>query len=153
MVPTLYAAESEVAAVCETLLHDIPATGGVLLPDQYLSMVLSRLTTKKDLVLASFMGTGLRALGVEAEELTASEAAYYGETVKWAKAAHEAEYDGIVWMSHRCNTDHAYIFFGDRVASDDLRIETSGARAFALEPDLAWLTDLCGPLRIEVRWG
>ena len=70
----------------------------------------------------------------------------------WMAAAHEAGLDGAVWMSHRCNTDRAYVLFGDRVDTADLVVDSSYARAFALEPDLAWLTDLCVPLHVDVRW-
>lgn len=34
-VPVLYGAQTEVAALCESLLHDVPLTGGRLLPEQY----------------------------------------------------------------------------------------------------------------------
>lgn len=43
VVPILYAAETEDAAIAETLLHDIPVEGGVLPYDQYATKVLVRL--------------------------------------------------------------------------------------------------------------
>jgi hypothetical protein len=151
-VPVLYAAGTEQAAVCETLMHDIPLEGGMIGPDDYEDKVMSRLWSTRTLRLASFMGTGLRALRVTAEDITATAASRYGETVDWAQAAHAAGYDGAAWMSYRCNTDVAYVFFGDRVLETDLELDPSMARAFALEPDRAWLSDFCEPLHIDVRW-
>lgn len=95
---------------------------------------------------------GLRMPGVDASEITATAASHYGETVLWAKAAHEAGFDGAVWMRHRCNADRAYVFFGDRVAASDLVIDPTWARAFGLEPDLTWLSDISAPLHISVGW-
>ncbi|MGO4120704.1 RES family NAD+ phosphorylase [Arthrobacter sp. YAF16] len=149
-VPVLYAAQDEVAAVSETLLHDIPHKGGLLLPDAYMDKVAARLVTRRDLRLASFMGTGLRALQVEARDLTDSDPTTYGDTVQWAAAAHTAGFAGVVWMSKRCNTDRAYVLFGDRVDPGDLEIDPGYARVFAQGPDRDWLIDLCGPLHIEV---
>lgn len=151
-VPVLYAADTEEGAVCETLLHDIPLGGGDLRPDDYADKVMARLTTVRPLQLASFMGIGLRMLGVDASEITATAASHYGEIVLWATAAHEAGFDGAVWMSHRCNTDRAYVFFGDRVSASDLVMDPTWARAFGLEPDLTWLSDFCAPLHINVGW-
>lgn len=148
--PVLYAAQSEVAAVCETILHDVPAAGGNLLPHAYRSRIAARLTTARDLRLASFMGTGLRALRVEARDLTDSDPPTYPSTVRWAESAHRAGFDGVVWMSKRCNTDRAYVLFGDRVSPGDLTIDPDYARVFAAGPDLDWLVDLCTPMHIEV---
>lgn len=149
-VPVLYAAQSDIAAVCETLLHDIPQAGGFLRPSGYRDKVAARLTTSRDLRLASFMGTGLRTLKVQARDLSDSDPTTYGQTVHWAAAAHGAGFDGIAWMSKRCNTDQAYVLFGDRVNPGDLEVDPGYARVFALGPDRDWLIDLCGPLHIEV---
>lgn len=150
VVPVLYAAQGEVAAVSETLLHDIPHSGGMLLPADYRDKVAARLLTRRTLNLASFMGTGLRALKVEARDLTDSDPTTYGDTVRWAAAAHAAGFDGAVWMSKRCNTDRAYVLFGDRVQPSDLEIDPGYGRVFAQGPDRDWLVDLCGPMHIEV---
>ncbi|MCW2131708.1 RES domain-containing protein [Arthrobacter sp. VKM Ac-2550] len=152
-VPTLYAAQTDEAAVCETLLHDVPISGGALRPGDYEDKVMGRLLPRRELRLASFMGTGLRTLGVEASNLTGTEADRYRETVLWAAAAHARPegFDGLVWMSRQCNTDRAYMFFGDRVSEDDLVIDSGFARVFALPADYAWLHRFCAPLNVEVR--
>jgi hypothetical protein len=152
VVPVLYAAQTQEAAVCETLLHDIPMDGGMLTPDDYEDKVMGAARTTRELSLASFMGTGLRALKVDASDITATKADRYKETVAWAEAAHAAGFDGAVWMSSRCNTDRAYILFGDRVAGSDLEVDVSFGRAFGLEPDRGWLSDFCAPLHIDIRW-
>ncbi|WP_394214372.1 RES family NAD+ phosphorylase [Brachybacterium vulturis] len=149
-VPVLYAAQSEIAAVCESLLHDVPLTGGRIMPEHYERSVTGALETTRDLRLAVFHGLGLRRLGVEPVQLTASPARTYRATVAWARAAHAAGLDGAEWMSARLDTDRAYIFFGDRVREDDLRVVTSYGRVFVTGPDRDWLVDLCASVKVDV---
>jgi hypothetical protein len=149
-VPVLYAAETDEAAVAETLLRAIPAAGGDLPRGHYEQAVMSKVVTRRDLKLASFLGTGLRALGVVATQLTDTPDTRYPQTRKWAEAAHAAGFDGIAWMSKRNNGDRAYMLFGDRVRASDLRVEPGSARILAAGPGQAWLVDLCVPLHIDV---
>lgn len=149
-VPVLYAAQTETAAVCESLLHDVPLTGGRLLPEHYERSVAAALEPTRELRLAAFHGTGLRRLGIEPMQLTSSPARTYRATVAWAQAAHRAGLDGVVWMSARLNTDRAYVFFGDRVQESDLRVVTSYGRVFTTGPDRDWLVDLCAFLKVDV---
>lgn len=149
-VPVLYAAESDAAAICESLLHDVPLSGGRLMPEQYERSVAGALEAARDLRLADFHGAGLRRLGVEANQLTASPARTYRATVAWAEAAHAAGLDGAVWMSARLNTDRAYVLFGDRVDDSDLRVVTSYGRVFTTGPDRDWLVDLCAVMKVDV---
>lgn len=149
-VPSLYAAQTESAAVCESLLHDIPMSGGRLPPERYERSVAGALEPVRDLRLATFHGMGLRRLGVEPNQLTSIPPRAYRATVAWARAAHAAGLDGAVWMSARLNTDRAYIFFGDRVQEDDLRVVTSYGRLFTTGPDRDWLVDLCAFMKVEV---
>lgn len=150
VVPTLYAAQTEVAAVCESLLRDVPLRGGVLLPEQYRGHVAAAITPTRPLSLAAFHGMGLRRLGIESAQLTDAPAREYPRTVVWAEAAHQEGFDGVVWMSKRCNTDRAYVLFGDRVSTDDLHIETDYARVFAVGEDLDWLIDFCATAKVDV---
>lgn len=152
-IPILYCAESESSALCETLLRDIPYEGGEVLPSEYQRLVMGRLVVQRDLKLASFRGTGLRALGVEPGDITETDDDRYSETVLWAEAAHGAGYDGIVWTSRRCNSDAAYMFFGDRVSEADLAIDSGFSSIFAMADDIFWLADYCAPLNIEVQQG
>jgi hypothetical protein len=149
VVPIMYAADTEEAAIAETLLHDIPADGGVLPYDQYSRRALVRLTVTRDLRVATLHGLGLRRLKVSAEEVTSSPASTYPTTVQWAKAAHGVGVDGMVWMSRLCNDAKAYVFFGDRCA-DAFAQDPSHARIFASPADQIWLIDLCAPLHVDV---
>ena len=148
-VPIMYAADGEDAAIAETLLHDIPAGGGLLPYDQYADKVLVRLQVTQRLRLAILHGTGLRRLKVTAAELTASPASSYGTTVLWAEAAHDAGLDGLVWMSRQCNDTKAYVFFGDRCANAFTQ-DPAHARIFASPADQIWLIDRCAPLHVDV---
>jgi len=149
-VPILYGTDTEQAAICETILHEVPMAGGAVRPRDYETRVSNRIVVERPLKLASFLGTGLRRLRVEAAELTTTTAEHYGDTVRWAEAAHAAGFDGVVYMSKRCNSDRAYALFGDRVATDDLRIDSHYHRAFAELDDLAWLCDFCVPFGVDV---
>ncbi|HTY27678.1 MAG TPA: RES family NAD+ phosphorylase [Mycobacterium sp.] len=149
VVPVMYAADTEEAAIAETLLHDIPAEGGVLPYDQYANKALVRLTVTRPLNLAVLHGTGLRKLKVTAQDVTASPASTYGDTVAWAAAAHDAGLDGMVWMSRMCNDAKAYIFFGDRCV-EAFTQDRGHARIFASPADQMWLIDLCAPLHVDV---
>ncbi|SON60696.1 hypothetical protein MSIMFI_02196 [Mycobacterium simulans] len=152
IVPILYAAESEDAAIAETLLHDIPVEGGTLPYDQYASKVLVRLKVTRKLRVGILHGTGLRRLKVTAGELTAGPASSYRSTVRWAEAAHDVGLDGLVWMSRMCNDAKAYVFFGDRCGSDDPAFsqDPTHARIFASPADQIWLIDRCAPLHVDV---
>ncbi|MBM7470845.1 hypothetical protein JOE66_000479 [Subtercola frigoramans] len=111
----------------------------------------SKLTTRRELKLASFLGTGLRALKIEASQLTATEAADYPATVRWAEAAYDAGFDGIEYMSHRCNSDRSFSFFGGRVTADDFSVSADYGRVFGIVGcDLDWLIDFCAPLHVDV---
>ncbi|MFT4470522.1 RES family NAD+ phosphorylase [Arthrobacter sulfonylureivorans] len=148
-VPVLYGASREDVAVCESILHEMPQKGGRLIPSRYRNRVMGRLEVTRDLKLASFWGTGLKALQVEAEELTGSKPTTYGQTVLWAEAAHRAGFDGCIWNSRLCNSGPAYVLFGDR-AADAVQIDPGFARVFDTEEGLDWLQRFCAPLHVEV---
>ena len=149
VVPIMYAADTEDAAIAETLLHDIPADGGILPYDKYAGTVLVRLTVTRELRVGVLHGLGLRRLKVTADDITTSPASAYGTTVRWAQAAHAIGLDGLVWMSRKCNDAKAYVFFGDR-CSDAFAQDPTHARIFASPADQFWLIDLCAPLHVDV---
>ncbi|WP_232315675.1 RES family NAD+ phosphorylase [Mycobacterium celatum] len=149
VVPIMYAAETEEAAVAETLLHNVPAEGGVLTYDRYSSKALALLKVTRELRLAILHGIDLRRLKVAPDEVTTSPASTYPDTVRWAEAAHGIGVDGMVWMSRLCNDAKAYVFFGDKCANAFAQ-DTSHARIFASPADQIWLIDLCAPLHIDV---
>lgn len=149
VVPIMYAADTEDAAIAETLLHDIPVDGGLLPYDQYADKVLVRLRVSRAVRFGVLHGTGLRRLKVTAADLTASPASSYASTVRWAEAAHGAGLDGLAWMSRQCNDAKAYVFFGDRCEKAFAQ-DPSHARIFASPADQIWLIDRCAPLHVDV---
>lgn len=148
-VPVLYGAQTEVAAVCESILHDVPIAGGNVGPARYRDKAMGLLRPTRDLKLASFMGVGLRRLGVEASDLTDTDASEYHRTNQWAVAAHTEGWDGIAWMSRKCNSDHAYVLFGDRVGAEDLAQDMTFVRAFSTDDGFDWLSRFCAPLNVQ----
>ncbi len=149
VVPIMYAADTEEAAIAETLLHDIPVEGGNLLWDNYSDKALALLDVVRDLRVAVLYGMKLRRHGVGPEDVTSSPASTYSTTVKWAEAAHGSGVEGMVWMSRLCNDAKAYVFFADRCASAFSQ-DTSHARIFASPADQKWLIDHFAPLHIDV---
>lgn len=98
------------------------------------------------------MGPGLRALGTTHQAHTSSDMRTYPQTVQWAQAAHRAGFEGVAWMSNRCNDTVAIVLFGDRIAADAIVPDASVARIFSRLSDRNWLADVCLPLGIRVRW-
>ncbi|MFD0046999.1 RES family NAD+ phosphorylase [Pseudarthrobacter scleromae] len=149
-VPVLYAAESEEAAVCESILHDVPSGPGAVLYESFADRVCAPLAPTRDLSLVSLMGDGLFKLGTQARYVTGTMASQYTRTVRWAEAVHEAGFDGLVWMSNRRNTDRAFVFFGDRVEAGDLVALPGTGRIFAAGAGFDWLADYLTSLKIEI---
>ena len=148
-VPVLYAAETEESALAESLLHDIPLAGGILGSDDYMNKVMGRLLITRDVRLASLRGLGLRKLKVTDTQVTNTDASEYGTTVAWAKAAHDAGFEGLEWTSRLCNDSRAVVLFGDR-ATDAVEQDTSFGRHFLSGDGLDWLITTCLPLHVEV---
>lgn len=122
-VPVMYAAESARATIAETVLHDAvrrPGRFNAIGPAGYLGLTLSRLRATRELRCADLTGLHAKRLGIDGAALSAHHD--YVETVRWAEAAYRAGFDGLAYMSHRCNTDRAYVFF-------DRRPESLGAGA------------------------
>ena len=150
-VPTLYAAQSAEAALCETILHDVPLTGGSLALGAYAAYIESSLELQRDLRLAKLMGDGLRRLGITPQELTATNGDVYDRTVLWAQAAHTAGFDGVAWMSAWDNTAAAYVLFGDRVTPTDVAITSEGIGQFTPGTSgFRWLSGYCARVGVEL---
>lgn len=148
-VPVLYAADTQESALAESLLHDIPVSGGVLPYAAYADKVMGRLDVTRELRLANLRGLGLRRLGVEASQVTDTDASEYPRTVRWAAAAHAAGFDGVAWTSRKCNDARAVVLFGDR-CEGALRQDESFGRLFQSGPGLDWLIETCSPLHVDV---
>lgn len=156
VVPVLYAASGIEAAVNETILHDVPRSGGAIQSADYVNLVAVRLEVRRELTLAAFMGDVDRRLDVSIHDVTEvadkADPDKYDQTVDWAEAAYREGFDGCVWMTERFNSQKAYVLFGDRVTAGALMPLPDHPRTFGLPADRAWLTDMCAPLNIEVRW-
>lgn len=148
-VPVLYAASTDEAAACESLLHDIPAHGGYVKPASYRNKVMGLARPTRDLRLAGFLGTGLRKLKVRPDQLTDTSSSQYPMTNRWAESAHRAGFDGIAWMARKCNDSYAYVLFGDRIGNG-LEQDDGFGRVFAGGDGFDWLVDFCTPLHVEV---
>lgn len=151
-VPIPYAALTAEAALAKSILRYVPVSGGELLQRDYEPMIMGALRPLRDLRLASFEGLGLRALGTHQLEVSETGPDRYGETVLWAKAADLAGFEGVAWMSHRCNSDVALMLFGDRVEDADLEPDDGVAKIFRRRVDREWLSALCSGMHITVRW-
>lgn len=149
VVPVLYAADSQEAALAESLLHDLPVAGGSLTYSQYADKVMGMIAVLRDLRLASLRGLGLRRLGVEATAITDTDASEYPRTVLWAQAAHRAGFDGLAWTARRCNDTRAVVLFGDR-CTDAISQDSSFGHIFQTGPGLDWLISTCDPLHVDV---
>lgn len=148
-VPAIYAAETDTAAIAESLLHDVPLTGGYLTWDVYSRVVMGRLKVTAPLRLASLRGLELRRVGVEAPRVSGTDASEYPRTVAWTQAAHRAGFDGVVWTSRLCADARAVVLFGDR-AVPAIGQDPSFGRYFDGGPGLDWLIDTCAPLGVDV---
>lgn len=149
VVPVLYAADTEEAALAESLLHDIPAAGGSLPYGRYADTVMGMLAVTRELHLASLRGLGLRRLMIDARDVTDTDASEYPRTVRWAQAAHAAGFDGLAWTSRKCNDARAVVLFGDR-CGDAVTQDVTFGRLFQSGPGLDWLIATCDPLHIDV---
>lgn len=149
-IPVLYAAETEEAAVCETILHEVPPGPGNVMFDDIKDKVCAQITPNHDLKLVALMGDGLRKLGPEAKYVTGTLPTEYGRTVLWAVAAHTAGFDGLVWMSNRRNTDRAYVLFGDRVKETALDAVQGTGHLYAAGPGFDWLVEYLAKVDIDV---
>lgn len=151
-VPVHYSAASPEAAVHESILHG--AVPGSHVPrDAWIRKVLTPLRTVRDLRLVSFRSDGLRRLGLHGRDLTDTAPDQYPRTVLWARSAHAAGADGVVWLSRQLNSVPVYCLFGDQVGSDDLEplLGDPRARVFATPADAEWLYDVALRMRVTIR--
>ncbi len=118
--------------MAETLLHDLPAVGGRLVPERYRGRVVSRVLPRCGLRLAQLHGGGPRRLGTRSSNLTDATAAHPIRTVRWAEAIHEdTDLDGIMWIGRQGNSQKTVVLFGDRVKSRELSVDPTLGRSFA----------------------
>lgn len=140
-VPTLYAATSRQAAAFESIFHDIEpaARFKTIRLDVVESRSVSRISPKRDLLVAGLFAPDLKAWGLSRGELIDTPKSTYGQTVAWAQAIHRArpDVDGLHWTSRQCDPDQCVILFEDRVGEVDFDvrdcIEVRGDASLLLE--------------------
>ncbi|KZC96350.1 hypothetical protein AWH51_03525 [Clavibacter tessellarius] len=150
VVPVLYAGDTEDVAICETILHDVPLSGGVVGGRDLAGRRCSRLIATRDLRLASLVGGGPRALRVRAASVCATDAADYPQTVAWAEASHAAGFDGLAYPSRQAAGRRAMVLFGDRVGTRDLEPDPAYRWWFDDADGFARLYEMCRPLGVTV---
>jgi hypothetical protein len=132
-------------------VHDLDPGSSFVLPSRYRDNALTQVATARPLRLAALHGAGARRLRVLPTDVTATDPTEYASTARWAEAAHRAGFDGLSYMSKQCNTDRAFVLFGDRVAAADLEADAEQTFAFGDFGDgFDLLVDLCAPMRIDV---
>jgi len=126
-IPTLYGANSIDGALSETVFHDVaidPRRMRRIFRERLKTLLLSALVPTRRLTLIDLRGYSLNALGLHRSQLLDSGAAAYHQTVRWARALHQAALtaDGLLWRSRQYDTADALLLFGDRVERQDLKV-------------------------------
>lgn len=151
VIPTLYAAKSRRTAIAEILLHDLPtpSTGHLVdwdaLSDPARHLHLSEIDLPA-LQLAALTTFGLKAAGLEVDDLIGGDAPEYPRTRQWARWLHDhmPAVHGLFWMSRRDNEHACVVLFEHRLAGLP-PIEPGGTQPVALfRTDVQEVVDLMG---------
>lgn len=127
-VPVLYAADSEVGALSETVFRDLPIKGRkVIARAQLRRRNLSRLVLTRDLKLADLTSHGLARLRLTRKSIVESPSTAYWRTTQLARAIFESpeDFDGLLWVSRQHDTSRAVVLFGGRVDASDIDTDPS----------------------------
>lgn len=126
VVGTLYGAEDDAGALAESVFRAVPlpADGAGVRRARLVPVMISTLTAKRNLRLASLHGHGPRRVGATRSRLIDSEADQYPALAAWGQALHDcpAHPDGIVWRSRHYDDVYVFILFGDRVQRRELEV-------------------------------
>jgi hypothetical protein len=125
IVPMLYGAASDQAAMAESMLHDLAPRGPrVIAFESLMPTALSCLIPQRDLQLAMLHSAGLDRLRLRNTSLIHTLPSRYPDTVPWGQALYEHPWhlDGIVWMSRRYNSIRACVLLGS--TTNDQRVES-----------------------------
>jgi hypothetical protein len=130
VVPTLYAGASFSGAILETILRDLPlAPLRRVFPEQKLvGRAHARIVTRSAFRLAKLFNPNLGVNGLSrAQLIECAGLEAYLQTVKWAEAIYDNfhELHGLAWMSRQDDSCQAYMLFGDRVAEEDLVVQST----------------------------
>ena len=151
VVPLLYAASSEEAAVHESLLHSLGP--GTCIPLSQLQLkALTPLEVVQPLHLVSFRGAGLRRFGLHPRDLTDTDASQYQHTVKWAESAWKHGADGVVYMCRNFNQAASYCLFGT-TSGQSLKAQQGWPPRHhftLLQRDRDWLVEVAAAVGIHI---
>jgi hypothetical protein len=126
IVPMLYGAAGEQAAIAESVLHDLAPRGPrVVAFESLVPIGLTCLIPHRDLQLAMLHSTGLDRLQLRNTQLIDTLPSRYPDTLPWGRALydHALHLDGTLWMSLRYNSVGACVLFGS--TTNDQRVENS----------------------------
>lgn len=125
-VPSLYAGSTVESAIFETIFHDIPVKAELKTVPKIMvtERSHSELKLTRGFELVMLHAADLSKWKIRRQNLIGSSPKLYGKTAEWATAIHHQflNADGLVWTSNLCDPAVAYLFFGDRVQSEDFEI-------------------------------
>ncbi|WP_051640311.1 RES domain-containing protein [Cellulomonas sp. URHE0023] len=123
-VPLLYAGDTLLSALAESVFHDVPV-GGTNKRVFFASLkrrLAGAVAPTRALKLIDLTSTGLHRLRVPRTTLIESGSTHYADTAAWAHAlhAHPGNFDGMLWVSRQEDTTRAVVLWGDRIADREL---------------------------------
>lgn len=138
-IPTLYAGSTRECAFHERLFHDVPLEGSLrnFHLNQLSGLMYGTVAPARALRVAKLFRPDIALWNLTRDQIVHTESDAYLMTARWAEAIHRdyPQVDGLVWTSHRCDPDLAFVFFGDRVSDSDLT-PTADARLIATDAEL-----------------
>lgn len=138
VIPTLYAAASDRAAIAEVVLRNLPVPSAGYLHDLRRDLESNlRLSTIElaELTLANLTTTGMSAAGLPPYMLVDGGRSNYLTTRKWAKWIWETQPNtqGLFWMSRRYNRDAVIVLFEDRILEPIQVVSSYSISAYSAE--------------------
>ncbi len=103
VVPVMYGAAQEFAALAETVFHSVPISGTsrVVFESRLEPLSIGTLRPNRDLCLVRLHGFGLHRLSFRAQNLTDTDAGDYPRTIEWARTLHARCQTLTVWRGCR----------------------------------------------------
>jgi hypothetical protein len=133
-IPTLYAADTLMAAALESVFHDVAHVPSPTYPRSRLAeWSYSKLQTTRDLLLFELVNPRLRQLSIPGRpsSITESELIHtppseYPHTRTWAQSLHTSipRLDGLAWRPRLGGTGSSFVLFGDRCNKGDLQVHS-----------------------------
>lgn len=128
-ISTLYGGTSRDCAMMETIFHDVPYAAGFKSYDKkkLLAQMHSMLQLNAPLTLVDLASVSLRKLGVTRKQLIDTEKDQYPATRLWAAAIYQQcpQAQGLCWVSRQDDSARAVMLFGDRIAKNGLKPQST----------------------------